>query len=183
MAETEPLERRELIQPRKGQRDPERERPSKAIHQILASMDKDENDDTRIAPNQNVAGDEHPGGHGNVAIAPSLSRSVRIIGAADGNIIAPIITVQTARKMPRPPRVKLASLISTPIAPSQPIGSLMLMAWCSISAQATPVSTIKETGILNGTRLIADARLRTPRVARPLRLRLLGIKSTPSFHT
>src|SRR5262245_12536927 len=82
MAETEPLERRELIQPCKGQRDPERKRrpgaalkPSKAIHQILASMNKDENNDTRIAPNENVAGDKHPGGHGNVAIAPSLSRS------------------------------------------------------------------------------------------------------------
>jgi hypothetical protein len=49
--EAEPLEKRELIQPRKGQRDPERERcratvlkPSKAIHQILASMEKDISD-------------------------------------------------------------------------------------------------------------------------------------------
>ena len=45
--ETEPLERRELIQPRKGQRDPEREprpgavlEPTKVIHHVLASMEK-----------------------------------------------------------------------------------------------------------------------------------------------
>src|SRR5262249_58575000 len=80
--ETETLERHELIQPRKGQRDPERERrpgaalePSKAIPQILPSMEKDVNDKTRIGPNKNVGGDEYPGGDGNIAIAPSLSRS------------------------------------------------------------------------------------------------------------
>src|SRR5262245_7489181 len=85
---------------------------------------------------------------------------VRIIGAVDGNIIAPIITVQTARKTPRPPSEALASLISTPIAarPAQSIGALMVMLWCSISAQAAPVSTIRETGILSGARAIADAR-------------------------
>jgi len=33
-------------------------RPSKATYQILPSMDKDINDDTRIGPNENVAGDE-----------------------------------------------------------------------------------------------------------------------------
>src|SRR5262249_39824550 len=53
--ETEPLERCELIQPRKGQRDPEREPPpeavlvpTKVIQQIPASMEKDINDKTRI---------------------------------------------------------------------------------------------------------------------------------------
>jgi hypothetical protein len=76
------LERRELIQPRKGQRDPEREPrpgtvlvPTKVIQHIPASMEKDINDKTRIGPNKNVTGDEHPGGDGNVPIAPSLSRS------------------------------------------------------------------------------------------------------------
>src|SRR5215468_1650939 len=80
--ETEPLERRELIQPRKGQRDPEREprpgavlEPTKVIHHVLASMEKDINDETRIGPNENVGGDEYPGGAGNVATASSLSRS------------------------------------------------------------------------------------------------------------
>src|SRR5262244_2941930 len=79
--ETEPLERRELIQPRKGQRDPERELrpgavlvPTKVIHQILATMEKHKNDETRIGPNEHVGGDEYPGGAGNVATAPSLSR-------------------------------------------------------------------------------------------------------------
>src|SRR5215470_16184496 len=85
--ETEPLERRELIQPRNGQRDPEREPrpgtvlvPTEVIQHIPASMEKDINDEARIGPNKNVDGDE------------------------------------------------------------------LLMAWCSISAQATPVSTIRETG-------------------------------------
>src|SRR5262245_17669952 len=80
--ETEPLERRELIQPRNGQRDPEREPrpdavlvPTKVIQQIPASMEKDINDETRIGPNKNVEGNEYPGGDGNVAIAPSLNRS------------------------------------------------------------------------------------------------------------
>ena len=57
--ETAPLERRELIQPRKGQRDPEREprpgavlEPTKVIHRIPASMEKDINDETQIGPNK-----------------------------------------------------------------------------------------------------------------------------------
>src|SRR5262245_14345990 len=91
-AETEPLERRELVQPRNGQRDPEREprpgavlEPTKVIHQILASMEKDINDKTRIGPNKNVGGDEYPSGDGNVAIVPSLNRSEgQDIGVADG---------------------------------------------------------------------------------------------------
>src|SRR5262245_1145102 len=33
----------------------------------------------------------------------------------------------------------------------------MLMAWCSISAKAAPVSTIRETGILSGARPGAGA--------------------------
>src|SRR5215831_19349044 len=80
--EAEPLERRELIKPRKRQCDPEREprpgavlEPTKVIHQILASMEKDINDETRIGPNKNVSGDEYPSGDGNVAIVPSLKRS------------------------------------------------------------------------------------------------------------
>src|SRR5262249_56578226 len=79
---TEPLERRELIQPRKRQRDPERELrpgavlvPTKVIHKIHASMEKDINDETRIGPNKNVGGDEYPSGDGNVAVVPSLNRS------------------------------------------------------------------------------------------------------------
>src|SRR5215471_7569168 len=81
--ETEPFERRELIKPRKGQRDPKCEPrpgavlvPTKVIHRIPASMEKDINDKTRIGPNKNVGGDEYPSGDGNVAIVPSLNRSV-----------------------------------------------------------------------------------------------------------
>src|SRR5262245_6286876 len=77
------LEGRELIQPRKRQRDPQRERrpgatlePTKVIRQLLASVEKDINDETRIGPNQNVAHDERPGWDGHVVvIASSLSRS------------------------------------------------------------------------------------------------------------
>src|SRR5262249_30726701 len=82
---------------------------------------------------------------------------------ADGNIIAPIITVQTARKTPRPPRVNSVRIISTSTAPrpAESIDALMLMAWCSISAQAAPVSTIRETGIVSGARPIADGTYQT----------------------
>src|SRR5215471_10482166 len=73
--ETQPLERRELIQSRKDQRDPEREpRPgavletTKVIHQNLASMEKEINDETRKGTNENVGGDEYPSEGGKVAI-------------------------------------------------------------------------------------------------------------------
>src|SRR5262249_29712670 len=66
MAETALLERRELIQPRKGQCGREHERrpgdivePRNVMRQIFASLqtslDKGINDETRIGPNQKVA--------------------------------------------------------------------------------------------------------------------------------
>src|SRR5215469_9056260 len=79
--ETQPLDRRELIQSRKGQRDPEREprpgavlEPTKVIHQILASMEKDINDETRIGPNENVGGRRTFRWGRQRWITPSLSR-------------------------------------------------------------------------------------------------------------